>query len=144
MGKFSGGFGTLPERFRAGRESLSVIRNITVRESKRPKARIQDRKYQRRSSFPPARMPVQIYRNDYDSPPERDTGFQENFRQTSGFVEGIQVGDPYLHATNGPRGSLNERRNVSVFETGMRPLNTSAQNSQSGREITPPRTDVQH
>ena len=40
----------VPERFHAGRESLSVIRNVTVRESKRPKARSQDRDYKRRFS----------------------------------------------------------------------------------------------
>jgi hypothetical protein len=137
------GGGTLPERFRAGRESLSVIRNITVRDSKRPKARIQDREYQRRSSFSPAGMPIPISRYDYDSPPGRVTGFQENFRQTSGLVEGIQVGDSDLYATNGPRGSLSERQNMNVFAADMRPLNIFAQNSQPGREITPLRTDVQ-
>ena len=42
--------GLVPERFHAGRESLSVTRNITVRESKRPKARTQDRDYKRRYS----------------------------------------------------------------------------------------------
>jgi hypothetical protein len=60
-GEFSGGHGTLPERFHTGRESLSVRRNITVRESKRPKARILDREYQRRSSITPARMPSQTH-----------------------------------------------------------------------------------
>jgi hypothetical protein len=31
--------GVVPDRFRTGRESLSVIRNVTMRDSKRPKAR---------------------------------------------------------------------------------------------------------
>ena len=47
----------VPERFHQGRESLSVTRNITVRESKRPKARSQDQDYQRRSSFSPSIRP---------------------------------------------------------------------------------------
>ena len=42
--------GGVPDRFRAGRESLSVIRNVTVRDSKRPKARSQDHEYKRRFS----------------------------------------------------------------------------------------------
>ncbi len=51
----------VPERFRAGRESSSVIRNVTnIRDSKRPKARAQDHDYQRRSSISSSlrRMPV--------------------------------------------------------------------------------------
>ena len=48
------GEGTVPERFHLGRESLSVIRNVTVRESKRPKARAHDQNYQRRSSMSPS------------------------------------------------------------------------------------------
>ncbi len=43
-------FGRVPERFHQGRESLSVIRNVTIRESKRPKARSSDRDYQRKCS----------------------------------------------------------------------------------------------
>jgi hypothetical protein len=50
--------GVVPERFRAGRESLSVIRNVTIRESKRPKARLQDHDY-RRSSISPS-MHIQV------------------------------------------------------------------------------------
>ncbi len=46
--------GIVPDRFRAGRESLSVIRNVTIRESKRPKARLQDHEYNRRSSIYPS------------------------------------------------------------------------------------------
>jgi hypothetical protein len=42
--------GVVPDRFRAGRESLSVIRNVTVRDSKRPKARSHDHEYKRRFS----------------------------------------------------------------------------------------------
>jgi hypothetical protein len=42
--------GVVPDRFRAGRESLSVIRNVTVRDSKRPKARYHDHDYKRRFS----------------------------------------------------------------------------------------------
>ncbi len=42
--------GRVPDRFHAGRESLSVIRNVTVCESKRPKAKSQDHEYKRRFS----------------------------------------------------------------------------------------------
>ena len=49
--RFQTGPGVVPERFHAGRESLSVTRNVTIRESKRPKARSQDRDYKRRSSI---------------------------------------------------------------------------------------------
>jgi hypothetical protein len=48
----------VPERFRAGRELSSVTRNITVRESKRPKARVQDHDYKRRSSVSPSMRPM--------------------------------------------------------------------------------------
>jgi hypothetical protein len=47
----------VPERFHQGREFLSVTRNVTVRESKRPKARSQDQDYQRRSSMSPSIRP---------------------------------------------------------------------------------------
>jgi len=52
--------GRVPERFQAGRESLSVTRNITVRDSKRPKARSQDKDYKRRfsSSGPIHNLPL--------------------------------------------------------------------------------------
>ena len=41
----------VPDRFHPGRESSSVLRNITVRESKRSKSRTLDQEYQRRVSF---------------------------------------------------------------------------------------------
>ena len=41
----------LPERFRAGRESSSVVRNVTVRDSKRTKPRTRDDDYKRRVSI---------------------------------------------------------------------------------------------
>jgi hypothetical protein len=50
--------GTVPERFHAGRESLSVTRNVTIRESKRPKARSQDCAYRRRSLTSDQRLPI--------------------------------------------------------------------------------------
>ena len=43
----------VPERFHAGRESLSVRRNVTIRDSKRPKERAQDREYKQRFSLSP-------------------------------------------------------------------------------------------
>ncbi len=46
----------VPERFHAGRESLSVRRNITVRESKRPKERTLDREYKQRFSLTPGKV----------------------------------------------------------------------------------------
>ena len=46
--------GAVPQRFHQGRESSSVLQNITVRESKRSKARSLDRDYQRRVSFTPS------------------------------------------------------------------------------------------
>ena len=42
--------GRVPDRFHTGRESLSVLQNVTKRESKRPKARSQDHDYKRRFS----------------------------------------------------------------------------------------------
>ncbi len=50
----------VPDRFRPGRESESVIQNITIRGSKRPKARSSDVAYQRRSSLSPAIPRVEI------------------------------------------------------------------------------------
>ena len=41
----------LPERFRAGRESSSEVRNVTVRDSKRTKSRTRDDEYKRRVSI---------------------------------------------------------------------------------------------
>ena len=55
-----GSSGVAWERFRPGRESQSVIQNITVRESKRSKARLSDVAYQRRSSTSPAIPRVEI------------------------------------------------------------------------------------
>ena len=55
-----GDTGGVPERFREGRESLSVIRNVTVRESKRPKARASDSDYQRRCSMSPSALKASL------------------------------------------------------------------------------------
>jgi hypothetical protein len=44
--------GVVPDRFRQGWESLSVKRNVTIRESKRPKARLSDQEYHRSSMTP--------------------------------------------------------------------------------------------
>jgi hypothetical protein len=44
--------GVVPDRFRQGRESLSVRNNVTIRESKRPKARASDQEYRRSSMSP--------------------------------------------------------------------------------------------
>ena len=46
----------VPDRFHQGRESLSVKRNITKRESRRPKTRSSDQDYQRRYSMSPQTM----------------------------------------------------------------------------------------
>jgi hypothetical protein len=54
--KISEDSGGVPERFRQGREFLSVIRNVTIRESKRPKARSSDQDYQRRCSISPSTL----------------------------------------------------------------------------------------
>jgi hypothetical protein len=43
--------GDVPARFQPGRESLSVVRNITVRDSKRTKTRTRDNDYKRRVSI---------------------------------------------------------------------------------------------
>ena len=51
--EYSGG---VPVRFQKGRESLSVQRNVTIRDSKRPKARSSDEDYRRRVSGFPATM----------------------------------------------------------------------------------------
>jgi hypothetical protein len=51
--EYSGG---VPVRFHKGRESLSVQRNVTIRDSKRPKVRSSDEDYRRRVSSSPATM----------------------------------------------------------------------------------------
>ena len=56
------------DRFRAGRESLSVLQNITRRESKRPKARSQDRDYKRRFSTSGQIPPLPVNRGSGFSP----------------------------------------------------------------------------
>jgi hypothetical protein len=84
----------VPDRFRAGRESLSAIRNITVRESKRPKARTQDHDYKRRSSISPSLrvMPAGIY--SYDSPRgEGNVPHPPHFSSGS-TQEGVSMHDP--------------------------------------------------
>jgi hypothetical protein len=43
----------VPERFHAGRESLSVRQNVTIRDTKRPKERLQDKEYKQRYSLTP-------------------------------------------------------------------------------------------
>jgi hypothetical protein len=48
--------GIVPDRFHQGRESLSVKRNVTIRESRRPKARSSDQDYQRRCSMSPSTL----------------------------------------------------------------------------------------
>jgi hypothetical protein len=50
--------GVVPDRFRAGKESLSVVRNVTVRDSKRTKARSKDDDYKRRVSISPSTLAV--------------------------------------------------------------------------------------
>jgi hypothetical protein len=53
----------VPERFHAGRESLSVRRNVTVRDAKRPKERSRDKEYKQRYSLTPGK---QVGGLDYD------------------------------------------------------------------------------
>ena len=57
----------VPERFHQGRESLSVTRNVTVRESKRSKARAHDQDYRRRSSVSPFSKPPLDLRIELDA-----------------------------------------------------------------------------
>ncbi len=46
----------VPVRFQAGRESLSVKKNITIRDQKKQKERTQDRDYKQRYSISPGRQ----------------------------------------------------------------------------------------
>jgi hypothetical protein len=57
----------LPERFRAGRESLSVVRNVTIRDSKRTKAHTRDDEYKRRVSISPSTMLYPAHHSPADS-----------------------------------------------------------------------------
>jgi hypothetical protein len=52
--------GGIPERFAHGRESVSVLNNVTVRETKRAKARASDIDYQRRCSSSPSALRASI------------------------------------------------------------------------------------
>jgi hypothetical protein len=52
--------GGIPERFVYGRESVSVLNNVTVRETKRAKARASDIDYQRRCSSSPSALRASI------------------------------------------------------------------------------------
>ena len=52
--------GGIPERFAHGRESVSVLNNVTVRETKRAKARTSDIDYQRRCSSSPSALRASI------------------------------------------------------------------------------------
>ena len=47
---------SVPARFHAGRESLTVKRNVTMQDSKRPKERSQDREYRQRYSVTPGKQ----------------------------------------------------------------------------------------
>ncbi len=95
----------VPDRFRAGRESLSVIRNITVRESKRPKARTHDHDYKRRSSISPSLrvMPAGRYSHD----PPRGEG---NFPHPSNFSSGITQEGVSMHGPDGKNGTSSPSR----------------------------------
>jgi hypothetical protein len=53
----------IPLRFHAGRESLSVKKNITVRDLKRPKERSQDKDYKQRYSISPGHQ-IGVYLPD--------------------------------------------------------------------------------
>ncbi len=66
----------IPLRFHAGRESLSVKRNITVRELKRPKERAQDRDYKQRYSISPGQKigGFVLETRENVNPPDRERG----------------------------------------------------------------------
>jgi hypothetical protein len=51
----------LPERFRAGRESSSVVRNVTVRDSKRTKVRTRDDDYKANPTEEEFRSPLFLF-----------------------------------------------------------------------------------
>jgi hypothetical protein len=57
----------LPERFRAGRESSSVVRNVTVRDSKRTKTRTRDDDYKRRVSISSSTVLYPVHQSPADS-----------------------------------------------------------------------------
>ncbi len=91
--------GIVPERFREGRESVSVIKNVTKRESKRPKARANDHEYTRRSSMSPPMAPLVAYRSPDHSQPVERFGIQRSDQTEKGDF-GITISDGDILAEN--------------------------------------------
>ncbi len=94
-------------RFHAGRESLSVKKNITVRELKRPKERAQDRDYKQRYSISPGQQiggfVLETRENVNPTDRERGTSHDEKYVSlipSSGGNRSIRT--PELHTKHSP------------------------------------------
>jgi hypothetical protein len=113
----------LPLRFHAGRESLSVKKNITIRDLKRPKERAQDKDYKQRYSISPGHRPgvSLLEHRGNDEPADQVRGTlhgEEDIRarmSSSGGNRSIRASE--LHSTHTPT-SMSSPRNGGRARTG--------------------------
>jgi hypothetical protein len=147
--------GVLPDRFRSGRESLSVIRNVTVRESKRAKARSKDHEYQRRFSSSPS-MPLTLAnRSQNVSPDAGERGPHQQLRITStrpvggNGCGGHDNGDDLTHprttffrdSTGVPGNGTSQRVGMSPGHSGSFPLSGQGHPPKTARGTPSPMVD---
>jgi hypothetical protein len=98
--------GGIPERFVHGRESVSVLNNVTVRETKRAQARASDIDYQRRCSSSPSALRASI-----GLPPQSVNGLQGGSHNPTTHWEAASVrqsspsGRPSFPVPSDPGGS---------------------------------------
>jgi hypothetical protein len=104
----------LPERFRAGRESLSVVRNVTIRDSKRLKPRTRDDEYKRRVSISPSTMPYFAHHSSGDP-----NVLSQHLR-----LEQANTGGLNPRTYSSPNAGLSKDGNGDEYEGGNAPTST--------------------
>jgi hypothetical protein len=106
----------VPERFVRGRESVSVLNNVTVRETKRPQARVSDVDYKRRFSSSPSALRAGIDLHQQHQQGSSSGHQSPQFRGTTGGRGDVSplrhspIGTPALPGLPDPGGSGSNRR----------------------------------
>jgi hypothetical protein len=132
-------FNGVPERFRQGRESLSVIRNITVRESKRPKARSSDQDYKRRCSISPGTLgPLVSNQRSGDNPGNSMGNYSSPHDGVNGYEEGVGAPRTPKPSGTGPKlPSHHSGERTTNSGGGTYEINLSFEGQLARHEVTP-------
>jgi hypothetical protein len=127
--------GGVPQRFHQGRESISVQKNITVRDSKRSKSRLQDREYQRRVSFTPGAA-LQSIGAGFLETTSRQVGGSASSPHLAGYHEGLGVKTRQISDSVRASPVLSLQGSQRVYGPSPNPM-SHQHGGQLGREMSP-------